>query len=86
MQQIAPPLCFLLAIAMVVTGFSLLAIGLPEASVALHNARASGDDAFTEQLESDLRQQRLVHGSLITLALMGSVLLVLVGFRAMAKP
>ena len=86
MQRIAPPLCFLLAIAMVVAGFSLLAVGLPEASVALHSARASGDDAFTDKLESDLRKQRLVHGSLITFSLMGSVILVLVGFRAMAKP
>ena len=86
MQQIAPPLCFLLAIAMVVAGFSLLAVGLPEASVTLHSARASGDDAFTDKLESDLRKQRLVHGSLITFSLMGSVILVLVGFRAMAKP
>ena len=86
MQQIAPPLCFLLAIAMVVAGFSLLAVGLPEASVALHSARASGDDAFIEKLESDLRKQRLTHGSLITVSLVGSVILVFTGFRAMAKP
>lgn len=86
MQQIAPPLCFLLAIAMVVAGFSLLAVGFPEASVALHSARASGDDAYTDKLEAVLRKQRLVHGSLITFSLMGSVILVFVGFRAMAKP
>ena len=86
MQQIAPPLCFLLAIAMVVAGFSLIAIGLPEANVALHHARASGDDAATEQLESGLRRQQVIHVTLITVSLVGSVLLVGVGFRAMAKP
>ncbi len=86
MQQIAPPLCFLLAMALVVVGFSLLAIGLPEASVALHRARASGDEPFTERLESDLRQQRMVHGTLITVSLAGSAIMVFVGFRAMARP
>lgn len=85
MHEIAPPLCFLLALALLVTGFSLLAIGFPEASVELHRARASGDEAFSESLEADLRNRRLVRGTLITLSLVGSVVVTITGFRAMKK-
>ena len=83
MHEIAPPLCFLLALALLVVGFSLLAIGFPEASVELHRARASGEEAFSEPLEADLRNRRLTRGTLITLSLVGSVVVTIAGFRAM---
>jgi hypothetical protein len=62
MQHVIPPLCFLLAMAMLIMGFSLLAIGFPDASVELHRARASGDDEYTDVLEADLRRQQLERG------------------------
>ena len=83
MHEIIPPLCFVLALAMLVVGFSLLVIGFPEPSIELHRARASGDDNFTETLESDLRKRRLTRGALITSSLVGSVVVTIVGFRAM---
>ena len=83
MHEIIPPLCFLLALALLVVGFSLLVIGFPEASVELHRARASGDDIFTETFEADLRQRRFTRGTLITLSFVGSVVVTVVGFRAM---
>jgi hypothetical protein len=83
MHEIIPPLCFLLALALLVVGFSLLVIGFPEASVALHRARASGDDAFTETLEADLHKRRFTRGTLITLSFVGSVVVTVAGFRAM---
>jgi hypothetical protein len=83
MHEIIPPLCFLLALALLVMGFSLLVVGFPEASVALHRARASGDDAFTETLEEDLHKRRFTRGTLITLSLVGSVVVTIAGFRAM---
>ncbi len=83
MHEIIPPLCFLLALALLVVGFSLLVIGFPEASIALHRARANGDDTFTETLEADLRKRRFTRGTLITLSFVGSVVVTVVGFRAM---
>ncbi len=83
MHEIIPPLCFLLALALLVVGFSLLVIGFPEAGIELHRARASGDDAFTETLEADLRKRRFTRGALITLSLVGSVVVTIVGFQAM---
>lgn len=83
MHEIIPPLCFLLALALLVVGFSLLVIGFPEASVELHRARASGDDTFTETLEADLRKRRFTRGTLITVSLVGGVVMTIVGFRAM---
>ena len=85
MHELVPPLCFLLAMALLVAGFSLLAIGFPDASVELHKARASGEEAFTESLETDLRRRRLTHGTLIALTLVGSVFVTIAGFRAMQR-
>ena len=83
MHEVIPPLCFLIALALLVVGFALLVIGVPEASIDLHRARASGEDALTETLESDLRKRRFARGTLITLSFVGSVVVTIVGFRAM---
>ena len=85
MHEVVPPLCFLLAFTLFVTGFSLIAIGFPDASVELHQARASGDEMFTETLEADLQKRRFTHGTLITLSLVGSVFVTMAGFRAMQR-
>ena len=38
MQQLMPPLCLVLSLALLVTGFALLAIDAPEPNVDLHRA------------------------------------------------
>ena len=83
MREIIPPLCFFLALAMLVTGFTLLAAGLPEETVELHRARAGGDELATQQLENSLRQQRTTRTILIAVTLIGSVVVTIAGFRAM---
>ena len=60
-------------------------VGFPEASIELHCARASGDDAFTETLESDLSERRMTRGTLIALSFVGSVVVTVVGFHAMKR-
>ena len=85
MHEVVPPLCFLLALALLVVGSSLLVVGFPEVSIELHRARASGDDAFTETLESDLSERRMTRGTLIALSFVGSVVVTVVGFHAMKR-
>ena len=85
MREILPPVCFLLAFALLVTGFALLAIGPPEESVELHRARAAGDDQFTEQLEADFENQQRTRLVLLGSTFAGSVAMVVVGFRAMNR-
>ena len=48
LQRFLPPLCLLIALGMLVVAFSLLAVGAPEATVDLHQARASADETFLQ--------------------------------------
>ncbi|MBN1851616.1 MAG: hypothetical protein JW829_02800 [Pirellulales bacterium] len=59
MSRIVPPLCMLLALAMVIVGFGLWVVGPPEPNIDLHRARVTGDASYEEVLESQLcrRQQ-----------------------------
>lgn len=62
MFRLIPPLCLVLALAMVIVGFGLWAVEPPEANVDLHRARAAGDEPYQEVLELQLhRQQRTRH-------------------------
>jgi hypothetical protein len=85
-RSILPPFCLLLAIAMAVVGFSMLAFGNPEASVELHQARASGDELATATLEADLSSRQMKRTTMIVLLFVGSGVMTTVGFGAISGP
>jgi hypothetical protein len=84
-SHLLPPLCLLLALAMLLVGFTLIAVGGPEDSVQLHQARAQGDELTTETLETDLRRKQLLRYTLIGLLLLGSGLMTMTAFRSMGS-
>ena len=83
MDKFAPPLCFLLAIAMLVCGFGMWAVGAPEESAELHRARASGDEDYEEALGEDLAQRQTRRLILLASLFGGSLVMVGVGFVMM---
>ena len=69
---------------LVIVGFSLIAIDRPEASVQLHQARAEGDQAFTDVFEQDLKTRQKWRVATIVGAFAGGAAMTIVGFKAMA--
>ena len=86
MDKLLPPLCLVLALAMLIAGFAVLGYGSPEAGVELHSARAGGDEAFSDALEQDLVSRQLGHNLLIGLLFGGSALMVVTAFLTMRPP
>jgi hypothetical protein len=66
MHRFLAPLCLVLCLALLVTAFALLATDAPEPNVALHRARAMGDEAFSEVLERDLTRRIWLRRALIS--------------------
>ena len=85
LKSIFPPLCLMLALALAITGFSMLAFGGPEESVSLHAARATGDELTTSVLEDDLSTRQTRRVVLITLIFVGSGVMTLVAFVSMGE-
>jgi len=65
MQRFLAPLCLVLCLALLVTAFALLATDAPEPNVALHRARAMGDEAYEEVLQRDLTHRIWLRRGLI---------------------
>lgn len=65
MQRLLSPLCLVLCLALLVTAFALLATDEPEPNVALHRARAAGDQQFEEVLQRDLTQRIWLRRALV---------------------
>jgi hypothetical protein len=65
MQRFLSPICLVLCLALLVTAFALLATDAPEPNVALHRARAMGDEAMSEVLERDLLRRIWLRRALI---------------------
>ena len=86
MKAVLPALCLLLALAMAITGFSMIAFGEPEANVSLHQARASGDELTTTTLEDDLQQRQTSRMVMIGLLFAGSGVMTLLAFGSMSGP
>ncbi len=86
LKSILPPVCLLLALAMAVVGFSMIAFGGPETTVSLHQARANGDDLATETLEADLEKRQTQRVTMIVLLFVGSGVMTVVGFSSMKGP
>ncbi len=57
MQRFLAPICLILCLAMLVTGFALLATDAPEPNVQLHRARATRDEAYEAVLERELQRR-----------------------------
>ena len=82
-RSVFPPLCLILALAMAIVGFSMIAFGGPEAGLALHQARASGDDLSSTTLEEDLEERQTTRMMTIVLLLVGSGVMTVVAFSSM---
>jgi len=76
----------LLALAMAIVGFSMIAFGGPDASVNLHQARAAGDELATDTLEADLEQRQTHRVTMIVLLFVGSGVMTIVGFGSKKGP
>ncbi len=83
MQRFLSPVCLVLCLALLVTGFAVLATDPPEPNIQLHSARVHGDEAYEEVLERDLRKRiwfrRALIGALFVAALAAGV----AGFAAL---
>ncbi len=86
LNQLFPPLCLLLALTMLIVSFSMIAFGGPEASIELHQARASGDDTAVDVLEADLGQKQTSRVVLIVCLLLGSGVMTVLAFSSMRGP
>jgi len=85
MHRLFPPLCLVLALAMAVAGFALLAVGRPEPNVDLHRATAAGDEQSQKVLESQLQRERLERQLLLGCLFAGSAVMIATAFVTM-KP
>lgn len=85
-KAIFPPFCLFMAIAMAVVAFSMLAFGSPEASIDLHQARASGDEMSTTSLEADLASRQVKRTTMIVLLFVGSGVMTGVAFSSIKGP
>lgn len=85
LKSVFPPICLFLALALAITGFSMLAFGGPEASVALHAARAAGDEASTDALEENLQRRKKSRMVRIVLTFAGSGVMTFVAFASMGE-
>ena len=83
LKAVLPPVCLLLALALAVTGFSMIAFGEPEPSISLHEARASGDELSESTLEADLKQRQFSRTLFITMLFVGSGAMTIVAFSSM---
>ena len=86
MSKYLPFLCLFLALATLIGGFALLAVGSPEADTVLHRARASGDEQLSERLEEWLRERQWRRRALISGLFGATVLFVGAAFWTMSAP
>ena len=78
-----PPLCLLLALALAIAGFAMLAVDPPEATVELHRATAAGDDPLRDAIEEKLHRQQLTRKLVLAALFVGSGLAVVAAFLTM---
>ncbi len=83
MQQLIPPLCLLLALAMLVAGFALWWVEPPEAGMELHQARVRGDEDYAAALEARLRRRQWTRRTLLVGLFCGSGAMVAAAFWLM---
>ncbi len=84
MDRFVSPICLVLCLAMLVTAFGLMAVGLPEPDMRLHRARVQGNEAYQDVLERDLRNRIWMRRALIGGLFVAAVSLGIAGFRTVA--
>ena len=84
MNRILPPLCLLLALAMLIAGFAMCSVDAPDASVELSRARSGGDDRYGDVLEAQLKRRQLGRKVFIGGLFFGCGLMTVLAFLAMS--
>jgi ABC-type maltose transport system permease subunit len=54
MKRLVAPVCLVMCLALLITAFAMLSMEAPQASIALHRARVTGDEQYRDVLEADL--------------------------------
>lgn len=83
MRNLLPPLCLLIALAMVITAFAVWAVEPPSAGVELHRARAAGDEDTRDVMEAGLKRRKLARNVLLGCLFTGSGVMTLAAFVSM---
>ncbi len=83
MHKYLPPLCLFLALALLISGFALLATGTPELGIELHRARVGGEEEYRELLERELAHEQWSHRALVGGLFAGALLAVVAAFSTM---
>ncbi len=83
MNAVLPPVCLILALAMLVAGFGLLAVEPPQPTVEMHRARAAGDEQYYEAFEVQLHRRQLHRKVLLACLFTGSGIMVVTAVLSM---
>jgi hypothetical protein len=83
MHRVFPPLCFLLALAMLIAAFTLMSVDAPSMDADLHQAYATNDTARQEVLEASLKRRRMARKLLIGSLFAGAGIMTIVAFLTM---
>ena len=70
---------------MLIAGFALWAVEPPEAGVALHQARAAGNEGYEDALESRLKSRQWSRKVLLGSLFAGSLLMTFLAFLVMQE-
>ena len=83
MHRFLPPICLFVALAMLISGFAMLMVDAPEASVDYHRARSSGDEDYADVLEASLFRRQFARKVLLGSLFGGSVVMTIAAFFTM---
>ncbi len=83
MHKYLPPLFLFLALALLISGFALVATGTPELGMELHRARVGGEEEYRELLERELAHEQWSHRALVGGLFAGALLAVVAAFSTM---
>ena len=65
MKRLVAPFCLVMCLALLITAFAMLSMESPQASIALHRARVTGDEQYRDALEADLEYRIWLRRGLI---------------------
>ena len=85
MNSLLPPLCLLLAMALFITGFTMLALDRPSPTIELHEARIGDDAQQRSLLEEKLRRRQRHRRWFIAATFTGGTMLTITAFGTMRR-
>ncbi len=83
MHRLLPPLFLVLALAMAIAGFAIMAVDPPEPNVELHRVTADGDETARDALQADLERQQFNRKLLLGCLFVGSAVMIAMAFMTM---